>query len=221
MKKYYLGYFFSSPVKNILFFTACLVLVATALMLTQCTSKEKKSSLRQRISIDDNWKFFKYDSASQADNLIYDVRPGLKDNQDDRPADAMPTEAAKVESTQGVLKPWIMPTGNEFLRYPSKPYVRPEGDPGSDFAFVQSNFNDGSWEDVNLPHDWAIKGPFMKGKDAEVGGSMGRLPSPGVSWYRKKIDIPSTYANLITSTYLDGAFIPMVMNTDRDASASA
>lgn len=33
----------------------------------------------------------------------------------------------------------------------------------------------------------------------------------------KKIDIPSTYANTITATYLDGAFIPVIMNTEEDA----
>jgi len=32
-----------------------------------------------------------------------------------------------------------------------------------------------------------------------------------------KIDYPSTYANVITSTYLDGALIPIPMRTDRDA----
>jgi len=33
----------------------------------------------------------------------------------------------------------------------------------------------------------------------------------------KYIDIAKTYANIITSTYLDGACIPMIMNTDEDA----
>jgi len=33
----------------------------------------------------------------------------------------------------------------------------------------------------------------------------------------KKMDIASTYANLITATYLDGAFIPMIMNTEEEA----
>jgi len=33
----------------------------------------------------------------------------------------------------------------------------------------------------------------------------------------KKIDVPSTYANTITATYLDGAFIPMLMNTEEEA----
>ena len=54
---------------------------------------------------------------------------------------------------------------------------------------------------MNLPHDWAIKGPFYEGWDAEVGGGMGRLPSPGVAWYRKKLDIPLSDAG--KSLFLD------------------
>jgi hypothetical protein len=33
----------------------------------------------------------------------------------------------------------------------------------------------------------------------------------------RKLDIPSTYANAITATYLDGANIPVIMNTDEEA----
>jgi len=33
----------------------------------------------------------------------------------------------------------------------------------------------------------------------------------------KEMDIPITYANVIASTYLDGAVIPMIMNTDEEA----
>ncbi len=33
----------------------------------------------------------------------------------------------------------------------------------------------------------------------------------------KQIDIPSTYANTITSTYLDGASVPLIMNTEEEA----
>ena len=35
----------------------------------------------------------------------------------------------------------------------------------------------------------------------------------------KKIDIGATYANIITSTYLEGAVIPLIMNTSKDAIA--
>lgn len=200
MKKHNLICFFSPSARKVLFFTGCLALFAFSLILIRCSPKQKQNALRQRISIDDNWKFYKYDSTAKVDNLIYDVRPDA--NADDQPAD---TNASEVKDTTMVLKPWIMPTGNEFLRYPSKPYVRPKGDPGSNFPFVQSNFNDDSWKTVNLPHDWAIKGPFIKGRAAGVGGSMGRLPSPGVAWYRKKLDIPASDAGKSVFLDVDGA----------------
>jgi beta-galactosidase len=48
-----------------------------------------------------------------------------------------------------------------------------------------------AWESVNLPHDWAVQGPFIKAHNTEIGG-MGRLPGPGVAWYRKKLDISAS-----------------------------
>jgi beta-galactosidase len=72
----------------------------------------------------------------------------------------------------------------------SKHHQRPQGNPGGDFPFVKNVFNDNAWEQVNLPHDWAIKGPFYEGNNAIVGGGMGRLPIQGVAWYRRKIEHP-------------------------------
>jgi beta-galactosidase len=150
------------------------------------------NTLRQRISINNDWSFYKYESISKADNLIYDVRPDVTDHNDNKAADSKPTEAVAVEVTQEVLKPWILPSGNRFIKDSLNHYNRPKGNPGSDFPFVQNNFDDHSWENVNLPHDWAIKGPFQKGWNAEVGGGMGRLPVNGVAWYRKKLNIPAS-----------------------------
>ena len=182
-----------------------LVLLACILALAQTATAGTDSIHRQRISINEDWRFYKYDSIAKADNLIYDVRPEVKDHKDDRPADTKPTEAEDVEASQKVLKPWILPTGNDFIKEPAKRHVRPEGNAGSDFPFVQSDFDDSSWDRVNLPHDWAIKGPFMEGSDAEVGGSMGRLPSPGVAWYRKKLEIPASDAGKSIFLDVDGA----------------
>ena len=164
-----------------------------------------ESTIRQRISINEGWSFYKYDSSSKADNLIYDVRPEITDNTDNKVADAKPTEAVKVETTQEVLKPWILPSGNKFIKDPLKRHMRPEGDPGSKFPFVQGKFDDSSWEKVNLPHDWAIKGPFQKGEKTEVGGGMGRLPSNGVAWFRKKLDIPASDEGKSVFLDVDGA----------------
>ena len=42
-------------------------------------------------------------------------------------------------------------------------------------------FDDSRWESVEVPHDWAISGPF----DPEADGGSGKLPWRGVGWYRR------------------------------------
>ena len=182
-----------------------LILLSGTPAFAQTAAIDTSSVLRQRISIDEGWRFYKYDSIAKADSLIYDARPQVKGRTDDRPADARPTESENIKATHMVLKPWILPTGNDFIKDTAKRYVRPDGNPGSTFSFVQTNFDDSLWERVTLPHDWAIKGPFLTGDDAEVGGSMGRLPSPGVAWYRKKLDIPANNAGKSVFLDVDGA----------------
>lgn len=53
----------------------------------------------------------------------------------------------------------------------------------------QKIFDDSGWQNVNIPHDWAIEGPFIIGGD----GNTGKLPWKGEGWYRKKINIPDNY----------------------------
>ncbi|MDG5766206.1 beta-galactosidase GalB [Balneolales bacterium ANBcel1] len=172
-------------------------LLSCLLLLTFCSgageraATDAEQNIRERISINDGWRFMKYESADQADDLIYDVRPTDDDYVDDVPADTEPMEPLRIETDKDVLRDWILPSGNRFISDPAKRHERPEGNPGSDFAFVQGGFDDSAWEAVTLPHDWAIAGPFMTGPDAEVTGGMGRLPSPGVAWYRRTLDIPA------------------------------
>jgi beta-galactosidase len=187
--------------KKYFFLIVFTCLIARSIVLAQSVKPNQRPDLRQRISINEGWSFFKYDSVSMADKLIYDVRPEITDNSGYKVADAKPTEAVEVKTTQEVLKTWILPSGNNFIKDPANRHVRPEGNPGSDFPFVQGNFDDSSWEKVNLPHDWAIKGPFQTGSNPEVGGGMGRLPVNGVAWYRRKLDIPES--DLGKSIFLD------------------
>ena len=53
---------------------------------------------------------------------------------------------------------------------------------------IDAGFDDSEWESVDLPHDWAISGPF--GPLKSYGGS-GKLPWWGEGWYRKSFDLPS------------------------------
>lgn len=188
--------------RSVLLKTSKLSAVIWCVVCISCKSEiTKKEIFRERISINNNWKFMKYDSKDEADQLIYDVRPEIKHVDDTKEADSKPTEAVAVESKQEILKSYILPTANAFIKDKSKHYTRPEGNPAADFPFVQSGFDDSSWETVNVPHDWGIEGPFLEGWKAEVGGGMGRLASHGVAWYRRMIDVSQDDKN--KSVYLD------------------
>lgn len=55
------------------------------------------------------------------------------------------------------------------------------------------NFNDSEWRALDLPHDWAIEGPFTE----EVNYKGGYLPYPGVAWYRKTFKVRPETKNLM------------------------
>jgi beta-galactosidase len=131
------------------------------------------------------------------------MRPEVKQSADGKAADARPDEAEKLDAgKRPVLKPWILPTGDAFLKDPAKRHVRPAGDPGGEVSYVRAGFDDRSWQAVTLPHDWAIKGPFLA--EGPYGG-VGRLPSWGVGWYRKALDIPAGDAGKSIFLDIDGA----------------
>jgi beta-galactosidase len=158
---------------------------------------------RERINFNAGWLFMRYEG--ETDSLIYDERPVDYNRKDDMVADSRPSQSGFEGSSEKVLKKWILPTANDFIKEVNNHYLRPEGNPGSDFPFVQQNFNDKNWEQVNLPHDWAINGPFYKEANAIVGGGMGRLPIQGVAWYRKKMNITTADRNKSIYLELDGA----------------
>lgn len=139
------------------------------------------------------------------DKLIYDIRPVVQDRNDNIIADARPTEAVTVTGHDSVLKKWILPSANPFISDPANHHVRPDGDPGSTFPFVQPSFNDGDWQSVTLPHDWAINGPFYTEDKAIIGGGMGRLPVHGVAWYRRKLQISASDKHKKIYLEIDGA----------------
>lgn len=139
---------------------------------------------RERNSINEGWQFFRYHE--NPDTLIYDERPEIKDKNDSKVADTKASESQLIKSSSRVLKEWILPTANNFIKDTSKWHLHPQDSPGENFPFVQNDFNDQDWESVILPHDWAIDQPFYKEGNAIIGGGMGRLPVHGVAWYRKK-----------------------------------
>jgi beta-galactosidase len=160
-----------------------------------------KGSPRERLLLNADWRFQKGDPAgADSSNLLYDVRPEPR-ALGERPAEF--TEAAEKlgPATHPVLKPFILPTGNRFIKDPKQRFARPEGDPGGGLPYAQPGLDDSGWTLVNLPHDWAIQGPFS----SSGGGGMGRLPSAGVAWYRKKLEIPAADSGKRIFLDVDGA----------------
>ncbi|KAI0532479.1 glycoside hydrolase superfamily [Xylaria digitata] len=100
-----------------------------------------------------------------------------------------------------VLKNWILPSSNGFLN--GTKYERPSGTPpGNNVQYVKNDFDDRTWEALNLPHDWAIKGPFNA---PGISGGMGRLPSNGIGWYRKKLTLAKQDLEKTIFLDIDGA----------------
>ncbi len=65
----------------------------------------------------------------------------------------------------------------------------------------QPGFADAQWREVQLPHDWAIEGPF----DAKLNPHTGALPISGTGWYRKSFTLPATAKGRYFSVEFDGA----------------
>src|SRR5882762_4269637 len=105
----------------------------------------------ERLSMNADWRFKKDDPVESQGELNYEK-----------------------------IKDWVTATGNEFVGSKSK-RVRPAGNLGEQVSYTQRNFDDRSWRQLDLPHDWGIEGPFKQ----EYSGETGKLPWWGVGWYRK------------------------------------
>ncbi|MCD8312994.1 MAG: DUF4982 domain-containing protein [Bacteroidales bacterium] len=68
-----------------------------------------------------------------------------------------------------------------------------------------AGYDDSGWQDVTVPHDWAIYGPFDEENDIQIvavhqngetvatrkTGRTGGLPYEGVGWYRRSFEVPA------------------------------
>ncbi|PKK46067.1 hypothetical protein CI102_9750 [Trichoderma harzianum] len=138
--------------------------------VTGAAVDSKAQGGRQRISINDGWRFWR--SPTNPDGLLYDERPDTVNLTD-----------------VTILKPWVLPSANMFIQDPANHHKRPAEEPDVHIPYVKASFDDSTWESVSLPHDWAIAGPFYTDDNPIVSGGMGRLPTFGVGWYRKTISM--------------------------------
>ncbi len=74
-------------------------------------------------------------------------------------------ETAGAATSVSLNGPW------KFAKEPEK----------ASFAAADPAFDAAGWQTVEVPHDWAISGPF----DPEADGGSGKLPWRGKGWYRR------------------------------------
>jgi beta-galactosidase len=158
---------------------------------------------RERILFNDGWRFRLGDPNGNSAPYLYDVRPEVKETADGKVADAKPEEAARLaRGNAALLKPWILPTGNAFIKDPAKRHVRPAHEPAIEAPYANANLDERDWRSVQLPHDWGIEGPFLA---TGPYGGMGRLKTWGPAWYRKKLVLPASDSGKSIFLDIDGA----------------
>ena len=143
-----------------------------SLLVLGITSLSAADALRERISINADWRFQKDDPAEVAGSLDY---PKIRD--------------------------WVLPSSAAFVKNPAALPKRPAGTLAASVPFIQPGFDDGAWRKLDLPHDWAIEGPFKQ----EYPGNIGKLKYWGPVWYRKHLTLPASDQGRRIFLDIDGA----------------
>jgi hypothetical protein len=113
----------------------------------QSVSSTSTTAPRVRLLIDDDWRFTKNDPPNNTVSLLYDVRP--KKAAANHSTDA--ATVAEVPPAPPIVKSWIIPSGNAFLKDPTGGPKRPAGNLGEGVAYVAPDFDDSAWRQLNLP----------------------------------------------------------------------
>lgn len=67
-----------------------------------------------------------------------------------------------------------------------------------------SDFDDKSWRNLDLPHDWSIEGEINPKNP--TGGAGGYFPA-GIGWYRKQFNAPTAWKGKHVFIYFEGVYM--------------
>jgi beta-galactosidase len=74
---------------------------------------------------------------------------------------------------------------------------------GDDSTARGTNYNDGKWRVLDLPHDWSIEGSFSEKHPTTF--NQGALPA-GIGWYRKTFALPASSKDKKMYIEFDGVY---------------
>jgi len=80
---------------------------------------------------------------------------------------------------------------------------------GENVSFVQTNYNDSGWQQINLPHDWVVGLPFDPNADEGHGykaGITGGTTTNTIGWYRHTFTLPANDAGQALELDFDGVY---------------
>ncbi len=118
----------------------CVTVVLLAIALPIAASQTSApASLRQRTSINDDWRFIKNDPPGIREDLSYEA-----------------------------LKNRILETGNNFVKNLGYFHLG-DANPGESVPYAQNGFDDSSWRRLDLPHDWGVEGEFTTAGRGDTG----------------------------------------------------
>jgi beta-galactosidase len=132
-------------------------------------------SPRQRILLDNGWRFQLGDPSDVTTNVTY--YPEIPD-------------LAKLQSTE------VTGTNSETYYETNRVDIFATH-AGENVSFVQTNCDDSSWRLLNLPHDWAVGLPFNSSADGGHGFKPVGSSSFGINnigWYRHTFVLPAGFS---------------------------
>ena len=137
-------------------FTSCLLLITCLLPIATMAQ-------RQRISLDEDWRFHFGHAADPSKDFNYGIT-------------AIFAKSGKTDNTA-----------------------------------IAVNFNDSSWRQLNIPHDWAVELPFFNSPNFDVQSHGykpvgGLFPETSIGWYRKKFSISKKDSGQRFQLEFDGVF---------------
>lgn len=91
---------------------------------------------------------------------------------------ALTALASTALGRPGTTRARLFDSGWLFMRYGLQPDGTTLAEPS---GLQKPEVADSAWTAVNLPHDYAITGPFR----IDLAGETGKLPYQGIGWYRK------------------------------------